>query len=167
MINRVSNVWPGAALTDLEIVEEDDEGRFVWSATLEVPAPDDAATAALLRLFPRAMSGLETVSLRRRELPVVYEHALTLSYQAVVSGLPGDQGVPSPHQRDGTGWRVVSTLQRNGDRLEGTWELELSRRRFDPEDFDELKVFWRAARRSSSVPFSVVAVDPTRETKRP
>ena len=154
LTQSASDIWPGATVQNLEVTDEDEELAFVWTATVEVPAPNAEAPGDFLRLFPRAMSGLGTVSLRRRELPVVYDRMLTMTYESVVSGLPMTARAPLGKETSGEGWRVVATTHKDGDTVTGRWEVRLQRKRFEPEQFDELKAFWREARRTSSVVLS-------------
>lgn len=143
--------WPGLEVEGCSVVEETEDGAFVESASLILPAPDDASRAGHLSVFPGAIDELPRVSLTRRTTPVKYEYPVTLEYRSTVRNYPADTIVPEDLEAAGDGWSVAARFERDDDGIRGTWEAVLERTRFAPEDFDTLKEFWSTARRASSV----------------
>jgi hypothetical protein len=146
-------LWPASSLDSFEVEEETAAGGFEQTSTITIEAPNDPRHAELLAFFPEALAGLPRVSLRRRERPVQYPHAVTLSYETTIRGVPDGVVPPEARPDEGDGWTVAAEFEREGDLLRGRWELALARTRFEVADLDELKEIWRAARRAAS--FSV------------
>jgi hypothetical protein len=96
------------------------------------------------------------VRLDGRELPVVHPWAWSLSTEHRVEGVDRSVALPSPVETEGEGWRVATRYEREGAVVVARCEVELSRRRFDPAEFDELRGFWTTVRRAVS---GSVAVD--------
>jgi len=142
--------WPAITLEDLSVVDETDDGAFVETLMVRVDPPPDPVHAEPLSLFPGALDGLMRIPLRRRESAVRYPHALTLRYESVVRGIRSNTATPPNETDQGRGWSVKSEFSTETGTIRGSWELTLSRVRFEPDDFAELKRFWRAARTTSS-----------------
>lgn len=138
--------WPDATVGEVDVMPHEDEGRFRRSMSLSLAPVQGGTTAPLLQLFPGALDLLPRSSMRRRESAVVYGYARTLRVSTTVEGIPLPASAPESVDASGAGWSVRSRHELDGSTLRSELELELSRRRFDPEAFDELKDFWRAAR---------------------
>ena len=46
---------------------------------------------------------------------------------------------------EGDGWAAETSIRKVGPRVEAVWEIRLSRSRFNPENFQELRKLWNAA----------------------
>jgi transglutaminase-like putative cysteine protease len=143
--------WPAITIEDFSVVDEADDGAFVERLTVRVNPPPNPDHAEPVSLFPGALDGLARISLRRREGAVRYPHALTLRYESVVRGIRSNTATPPSETDEGQGWSVKSEFSAEPGTIRGSWELTLSRVHFEPDDFAELKRFWRAARSTSSV----------------
>ena len=142
--------WPEATLEELEVVDETETGAFAVTVSMRVAAPDDPETGDLLRIFPGAFDDLPRVNLNRRETAVRYDNAMSIRYEGRIRNLPSHTAVPTPTEMTGEGWSVATTFDFAEDTLSGTLEMTLSRLSFEPEQFDELREFWKSIRRASS-----------------
>jgi hypothetical protein len=144
--------WPGAVLLRHDVEEEAPGGEFVemvaWSASRSLQGT--------VALFPDLLDDVPRVRLDGRELPVVHPWAWSLSTEHRVEGVDRSVALPSPVETEGEGWRVATRYEREGAVVVARCEVELSRRRFDPAEFDELRGFWTTVRRAVS---GSVAVD--------
>jgi hypothetical protein len=131
----------------VDVEEETEEGTFVERVRCRRPAP---IADPLLSLFPDVLADLPRVPLGRRTQPVVYPHAVTLRCETTVRELPEGVTLPAARDLSGDGWSVKTVFTREGGDLRGTWELTLARRRFAPDEFEELRSFWNAARLAAS-----------------
>ena len=146
--SELDRTWPGARVEELQVNAESELGayeeRLVWQV-------EQSGTERLLGLFPTVLDDLPRVSLGRRETAVVYRYPITLRCETTLTD-PDEQAIPPAGQEArGDGWSVVAAYSREKDELVASFELELSRRRFEPADFGELRRFWNAARRAANV----------------
>jgi len=142
--------WPEATLEELEVVDETDTGAFAVSVSMQFPAPDNPGTGDLLEIFPGAFDDLPRVNLNRRETAVRYDNAMSIRYEGRIRNLPSRAAVPTARELTGEGWSVTTSFDLDEDTLNGTLEMTLSRLRFEPEEFEELKDFWKSIRRAAS-----------------
>jgi hypothetical protein len=146
--------WPGAAIDSVDVEQETRSGAFVETIRCRRPC---STTGPLLSLFPDVLDDLARVPLGDREQTVAYPYALTLRCSTSVRGVPDGAALPTAHEDAGDGWRVTTRFSREGGDLSGTFELQLVRRRFEPDAFEQLRAFWNAARQAASV---AVRLDP-------
>jgi transglutaminase-like putative cysteine protease len=146
--------WPGAAIDSVDVEQETRSGAFVETIRCRRPC---STTGPLLSLFPDVLDDLARVPLGDREQAVAYPYALTLRCSTSVRGVPDGAALPTAHADTGDGWRVTTRFSREGGDLSGTFELQLVRRRFEPDAFEQLRAFWNAARQAASV---AVRLDP-------
>jgi hypothetical protein len=154
-------IWSTARVSERSVEEESSDGAFRDTATIHVEAPAPNDRSADVAAFPGVLADLPRVSLSRRQSAVAYEHALSLYCVSTLRGLPADTPLPAPVSVAGTGWSARAEFSREGAEVKGTWELELSRLRFEPAEFEELRRFWAAAVRSSDarLPLPTVAME--------
>ena len=108
-------------------------------------------------VFPFVLGDLPRVSLSRRESPVRYDHALTLRFDSKINGIPEQARLQKPRASQGDGWSVACDFEWNDEgAVAATLTVTLSRTRYDPEEFDELKEFWRAAQRAAGSAIAIV-----------
>jgi hypothetical protein len=144
--------WPGAEVVEHEVEEETRAGSFEERKRWTTPVSSSTLT---LRLFPGVLDDLPRISLRDRQGAVVYPFAMTLRSESVIHGIAPGTGYPDPVSLEGEGWSVRTEFVPVGEVVQATWELTLIRRRFDPDAFDELRRFWRAARRSAAAAVAI------------
>jgi transglutaminase-like putative cysteine protease len=142
---RWTRLWPGATVEDYSVEAETTDGAFVEKATISRVPPTTFGTEMGLSLFPGASWDLDRVPLGKRKNPVDYGFPRTLHYQVSIQGVPPGAVLPKSQLREGDGWAVETRIRRDGFRVEAVWEIRLSRARFDPEHFQELRKFWSAA----------------------
>jgi hypothetical protein len=114
------------------------------------PAPANPETGDLLKIFPGAFDDLPRVNLNRRETAVRYDNAMSIRYEGTIRNLPTRTAIPTARELAGEGWSVTTSFDLDEDTLNGTLEMTLSRLRFEPAEFEELKDFWKATLRASS-----------------
>ncbi len=151
----LDDVWPRVAIEDQTVEDEAADGAFVETARLRLVPLRGVPAPKLLAVFPGALGELPRVSLGRRETAVVYEYPRTLRYASVVHGIPEGTPAPSGDEASGDGWSAVSQAAVEGDTLTASSEVVLSRRRFEPDAFRELKKLWVAARRATGADVQV------------
>ncbi len=61
-----------------------------------------------------------------------------------MKGIPERASLPAPESTGGDGWKIATTYAREGGLIQAAWQLQLSRTRFAPEAFPELKKLWAA-----------------------
>ena len=142
--------WVDSSFEEFSVEPETPAGEFTERMLCKVSATAGSTGERRIELFPMALEDLQRVSIRRREVPVRYNHPLTLEYRTVFKGLPPETALPTGRQFEGDGWAVSSTYEREGDELCAEWIMTLSRREFGPDSFPELKEFWSAAKKSTS-----------------
>ena len=141
--------WFDARITDYAVEPETRDGAFRDIVTCECPALPDGGSNSKVPLFGGAEADVERVPLSRRRTPVVYAHPMTIRYDVTVEGLPGSTMSPKPQSLSGVGWAVSTTYSREGAVQKATWEVRLSRTRFEPAAFPELRKFWAAVSSTS------------------
>jgi hypothetical protein len=143
--SRWTHLWPGAAVEDYSVETEAADGAFVETSTISRIPLTTSGTEIGLPLFPGASWDLERVPLGKRKNPVEYGYPRTLHYQVSVEGLPARVMLPESQHIEGDGWAAETRIRKDGARVEAVWEIRLSRARFNPENFPELRKLWNAA----------------------
>ena len=138
------HVWPEASVVDYAVDYETQNGEFVETLSLKVAPLAPSGARAWLSIFPGAKLGLPRAPLARRQVPVFYEFARTLRYEVSLSGVPEKVPAPAPRQLQSSGWSVVTTSSREAGTLRASWEMSLSRTRFEAGAFEELRKLWSA-----------------------
>ncbi len=141
---------PEAVVKAYAITPESDDGAFLESVSLEVPAPAPDRKIEPIVFFPQALVPLPRVLLTRRSGAVVYEYPRTLTYATTVKGLPANRPLPEGHRAAGEGWSLESSVTRDGTGVRASWTLDLTRTRFAPDGFPELKRLWSTATQAAS-----------------
>jgi len=142
--SRVDGIWTGAELISYAAEPETADGSFMETATLQVGAPPGRDDGLEVELFPGADGDLPRVPLARRTQPVEYGHGRALMYDVTIHPIPEDVSLHSARQEQGEGWRMVTSYERKADTVKARWEMMLTRTRFQPGDFGELRRFWSA-----------------------
>ena len=142
--------WPGAVVEDYSVESEDVEGRLTEKIRFRHGPLPAAGPDARIALFPGATADLERAPLANRKTAVDYRFPRTIRHEVVLKGLPPRAGFPDPEVITGDGWRVETSYSRDGDLLRAAWELRLSRPRFAPEAFPELRKMWSAVSAAAS-----------------
>jgi hypothetical protein len=142
--------WPGANVKDYAVTAESSDGAYTETLGLDLPAGSSVVQDGVISLFASALQDSARVSLTKRAVPVVYRGPLGLRYDATLAGVPATAETPKPEQIAGDGWSVVSSFDRKGDAIHGTWRFDRTRARFEPAAFPELKQMWAAASRAAS-----------------
>ena len=140
---RWSETWADAVVEHTGTQYETADGAFVEKVTVKRP-PGAMAGEAQLPFFPGAGWDIPRVPLGRRKLGVDYSFPRQLVYKARILGIPAESPLPPSKALKGDGWEGASSFRREGDAVEGTAEIRLSRTRFEPEAFPELRKFWSA-----------------------
>jgi hypothetical protein len=143
--SRWTHLWPGATVEDYSVETEAADGAFVETSTISRIPLTTSGTEVSLPLFPGASWDLERVPLGKRKNPVDYGYPRTLHYQVSVEGLPARVMLPESQRIEGDGWAAETRIRKDGARVEAVWEIRLSRARFNPENFQELRKLWNAA----------------------
>jgi hypothetical protein len=142
-------VWSGAEIKEYSAIPEEPDGAYAETLTLELPAGAPELGDGAVPLFPGAAHGLRRVPVAKRTVPVIYPHPLGLRYESAVDGVAELAVLPTAEKKEGDGWAVVTTFDRKGTSVTGTLTLELSRTRFEPDAFPELKQLWSATSRAA------------------
>jgi len=145
MEGRWTRLWPGASVEDYSVDPEAADGAFVEKCTISRVPLTTSGTQISLSLFPGASWDLERVPLGKRRSAVDYAFPRTLAYHVSIQGISPGAVLPESERLEGNGWAVETRVRRDGSRVEATWEIRLSRARFDSENFPELRKFWSAA----------------------
>jgi hypothetical protein len=146
---EITAEWPGGSTETYSVEVEGADGSFLEAVSWKVPppAPDDSA---LVPLFPGALDDLPRVPLTRRKTAVQYDFPRTLRFETHLKGASETSLRPVSQEQKGAGWSVASHCERKSDAIEGTWELVLSRSRYDPDAFADLKQLWAASGKAAS-----------------
>ncbi|HZE89314.1 MAG TPA: DUF3857 domain-containing protein, partial [Verrucomicrobiae bacterium] len=147
---RILQIWPDATVKDFRTDYETADGEFVETLDIQLRPVPSSGTAAKIDLFPGAADDVERVPLGKRKSPVDYGHAQTVRYEVTLTGIPETAALPAAQASAGEGWKVTTTYARERGTIVATWEVVLSRTRFDPEAFAELRKFWSAMASASS-----------------
>ena len=142
--DRWTRLWPGATVKDYVVEPETGDGAFVEKSAISMIAPAAAGTDVGLSLFPGASWDLDRVPLGKRKNPVDYVFPRTLHYQVSFEGLHQGSLLPESRRVEGNGWAVETKIRRDGSHVDAICDIQLSRVRFNPEDFPELRKFWNA-----------------------
>ena len=143
------DLWPDAQVENYSAEKETATGEFVETVKVKHgPIPVSGATARI-ELFPGASQDVERVPLTRRKTAVDYDFPRLIRYQTTLKGVPQEASSPEPRSLSGDGWSVTTSYARDGDVIHASWELQLSRTRFDPDAFPELRKLWSAVSSTS------------------
>lgn len=146
---RILDLWPDAAVDHFAADSETPEGAYVETIRFRRRPLPPGGPDAKVAVFPGAADDLERVPLGKRRTAVDYEHPRTIRYETEFTGLPDSAGLPAGQSQSAEGWSVATTYAREGGVLRAAWEATLTRTRFDPEAFAELRRFWSAAASSA------------------
>jgi uncharacterized protein DUF3857 len=145
----MQDLWPEALVQDYSVDKETSRGEFVEMVKLKHGPVPASGPSARVELFPGASQDVDRVPLTRRKTAVLYSFPRTVRYDTTLKGLP-EGWMPDPQSLAGAGWTVQTTYAREGEVIHATWELQLSRTRFDPEAFPELRKLWSAVAATSA-----------------
>jgi hypothetical protein len=140
----IAHRWPGATVKEYEVTAEDAEGHFRETLAFTTRPAAPGASLERMALFPWINRDVESASLTRRTVDVVYPHPLALRYDTAVAGAAGQEALPQPRTISGQGWSITIESTLDGDGVRGRAEVLLSKTRFKPAEFDELRRFWAA-----------------------
>ncbi len=141
----VRSTWSTARVADYRVIDESASGEYVEAIVVEVPPAAGADAQRSLLLLPWAGGELPSVPLGRRRTPVVYDYPRTLSMEAEWKGVPTSTSLPSAHEIEVGGGSSKARFSREGDSVHAAWSLSLSRTRFEPAEFEDLRRLWVAA----------------------
>jgi hypothetical protein len=142
---RVLRIWPDATVSDYNAEYETADGAFTEKVAFSLRPVAGAGADGRVEMFPGAADDVERVPLGKRKTPVSYEHPMTILYEMTYAGFPAEANLPQPQESKGDGWTVATTYARTAEGIVATWKVTLSRTRFEPEAFPELRKFWSAA----------------------
>ena len=142
--HAMQDLWPDAVVQDYSAEREDSEGRFTERIRFRHGPLPASGPDARIEFFPGVPTDLERVPLTNRKTAVDYRFPRTIRHEAALKGLPAGTALPDPEVISGDGWRVETSYSRDGDLMRAAWELRLSRTRFAPEAFPELRKLWSA-----------------------
>jgi hypothetical protein len=143
--DEVRAAWAGAEVKSYSAVLERADGAYVETISFEIAAGSPELGEAGMPLFAGATVDLPRVPVSRRTTPVVFPYPLALRYDTKIEGATAAIAVPSAEDKSGKGWTVHTSFGREGEALHGTWSLDLSRTRFEPDAFPDAKQMWSAA----------------------
>jgi hypothetical protein len=135
---------PGATIASYATVLESADGAFEETIKYRLPTLSRQGPNREIEMFPGASEELERVPLTRRKTAVEYGFPRTIRYETSLKGVPAAAPVPDPQSLQGKGWSVTTTYAREGGGVKATWELTLSKTRFEPAAFPELRKLWSA-----------------------
>lgn len=141
---RWTRLWLDAVVKEYAAEPETPDGAFVETMEIAHPAPAGDGNSGLA-FFPGVSWDLRRVPLGKRKTPVDYHFPLVLHYEVILRGFPPGLWLPEAQAMRGEGWEGRVEYQREDSSVHGTLELRLSRTRFPPEAFGELRKFWSAA----------------------
>jgi len=150
--------WPDAVVEDYSIQPETSDGWFAEKLSFRhgySSASGDASDSGV-ELFPGAADAFERVPLGRRKGAVDYGFPQLVRYETMLEGVPQDAALPESESLQGNGWSIKTYYSREGTSLKASWEVQLSRRRFEATEFAELRKFWSSLSASAGwrVPLS-------------
>jgi hypothetical protein len=148
--HRMHDLWPDAQVEDYSAEKETANGEFIETVRLRRGPIPASGVAARIEIFPGASQDVERVPLTRRKTAVIYSFPRLIRYQTTLKGIPQEVSAPEPRSFSGDGWSVKTEYSRDGELIHASWELQLSRARFDPEAFPELRKLWSAVSSTSS-----------------
>ncbi len=141
--------WPGAKLEEVRVVEETDEGTCRKEVRWSAPVKHEADGSDWVPVVPVPDPFPPLPALRRRRAPLAIDHPVAVRIESRIAGLPAGIVLPEPDEREGDGWRLLVTWQREGELVHGLLEAVLERRVYSPESFRglrRLQAAWRRAR---------------------
>jgi hypothetical protein len=144
----MQEIWPDATIRDYSLEKETPDGKLVETVKAQ-HGPMAQASGARIDIFPGASLDMERVPLTHRKSAVIYSFPRSVHYDVRLKGLP-DRGLPDPQSLSGDGWSIQTTYAREGEVIHATWELQLSRTRFEPAAFPELRKLWSAVSATSA-----------------
>lgn len=144
---RLRQTWLEADVEVFEVVPETADGAFLVETHWSSPRSIGSGNERRVQVFAGLGPFVPEPSLRRRETPVRFEHAWRIELSATVEGLPPGATLPDGEQLDGDGWTVQGGFEREGDRVLAHGTFELERTRFAPDEFRDLRRFYRAISR--------------------
>jgi hypothetical protein len=147
----VHAVWTSSEVKSYDTVLERKDGAYVETVSFEVPSASPVLGEGGLPVFAGATLDLPRVPVTRRTAAIVFPYPIALRYDARIDGLPAGRVAPDPVDKSGNGWTVRTKFEREGEALHGTWSLDLSRVRFEPDAFPDAKQMWSAAALTSGV----------------
>lgn len=148
--HRMHDLWPDAQVQDYSAEKETANGEFIETVRLSRGPIPASGVAARIEIFPGASQDVERVPLTRRKTAVIYSFPRLIRYQTTLKGIPQEVSAPEPRSLSGDGWSVKTEYSRDGELIHASWELQLSRARFDPEAFPELRKLWSAVSSTSN-----------------
>jgi hypothetical protein len=150
---EASEGWPGATVTGYGTLPETEEGAFEETVTLSAAAESVASMRA--RMFAGAGAALPRVALDRRLEPVVYDYPRSVRYDVTLRGVPSQPVETGSWEQEASGWTMRRRLEQLSDGLKATWDVTLSRTRFEPEAFSDLDALYTATvtTASAELPF--------------
>ncbi len=146
-------LWPDAAIQGYDTEIETPEGAFVEIVSLHVPPGVARDHTEPMSLFPLAGGDLERVPLGKRQGAVDYGYPRLVRNETSFHEFPDTAELPPPEETKGAGWSVTTRFAREGRTLRATREILVSKARFEPEEFPELKKLWAASGKSLLVPW--------------
>jgi transglutaminase-like putative cysteine protease len=147
---RVLKSWPDAKAEQYEVVLETIDGGMVETVRWSVPHAAASRIRSAAPLFPGALHELREAPLTGRRSAVVYDRPILLRYETAIIGIGAPASLPEPIDRRGAGWAVSTTFAREDGTVLAVLSVALDRTRFAPDEFDELRRFWSAARAAAA-----------------
>ncbi len=145
------DLWPDAQVQDYSAEKETANGEFIETVKLRHGPIPASGAGARIEIFPGASQDVERVPLTRRKTAVTYSFPRLIHYQTTLKGLSQEVLPPEPRTFSGDGWSVKTDYSRDGGVIRASWELQLSRTRFDPDAFPELRKLWSAVSSTSGL----------------
>ncbi len=142
---RFTSLWPDAVFQDYAVEEETADGAFVETVTIARVSLRSSGGETVLRLFPIGASDIPRVPLGKRKSAVDYRFPGIWREEVMLRGAPVGLQLPQAQQASGAGWEAKTSYRRDTASINASWELRLSKTRFEPGDFAELRKFWTAA----------------------
>jgi len=147
---RIMQIWPDASVDDYSAEYETPEGAFIETLKIRLRPVPASGGGAKISIFPGAAEDISRVPLGKRKTPVTYDHAQTIRYEVTLRGVPDSSQLPQPQSAQGEGWSVKTLYSREGEKVNATWEIVLSRVQFEADAFPDLKKFWSAMASAAS-----------------
>lgn len=140
---RILATWFDAEPLEYGAEFETADGEMIERVAWRVPAPLFGSRRTVA-LFPGAAEELRRTSLNNRRAAVVYQNPVTIRYETRLAGaLPGT-ALPEAQDLRGSGWATSTHFAREPGAVVATWRIEISKCRFEPAEFAELRKLWTA-----------------------
>lgn len=146
----VAGIWIEVETTDYSTEYEAPDGAFVETIAFRVPSPTSVEDSGEIRLFPDAVDLLPRVPLVKRTTPVLYDTAQTLRLETILTGVPASASLPPPQALEFERWSSRMTATRDGEAIRSSWEVAVTRPRFPPEAFGDLRKLWAVVSSASA-----------------